>query len=208
MYHVFNKANDNTLEDPPTPPQVPENLHMASNERTLRDYTLPSLDMVQESIMRSTITTNNFKIKLAMIQMIQNNLQFRGIIPEDPNKHLKQFLQHCDTFKYNRVTNDAIRLRFFPFSLINNAFSLLQSQAPRSITTWDEIAGKFLQKFFPISKAVQLRREIIVFYNGLDANARSGLYGEIGGAFLIKTYEDAYELIENMAFNSYQWPIE
>ncbi|KAA3469440.1 NADH--cytochrome b5 reductase 1-like [Gossypium australe] len=34
--------------------------------------------------------------------------------------------------------------------------------APGSITTWDELAGKFLQKFFLISKAVQLGREIVV----------------------------------------------
>ncbi|KAA3461686.1 NADH--cytochrome b5 reductase 1-like [Gossypium australe] len=35
--------------------------------------------------------------------------------------------------------------------------------APGSITTWDELVGKFLQKFFPISKTVQLRREITTF---------------------------------------------
>ncbi|KAA3462883.1 oligopeptide transporter 4-like [Gossypium australe] len=53
--------------------------------------------------------------------------KFRGIMTEDPNQHLKRFLQLCDTFKYNRVTDDAIRLRLFPFSLIDNAFSWLDS---------------------------------------------------------------------------------
>ncbi|KAA3462831.1 oligopeptide transporter 4-like [Gossypium australe] len=159
---LFGDADDNALRDLPRP-KLPTNMHMAQNERTLQDYALPSLDMVQETIARLTITTNNFEIKPAMIQMIQNNLQFRGTMIEDPNQHLKHFLQLCDTFKYNEVTNDAIRLRLFSFSLINNAFSWLDSQAPGSIRTWDELAEKFLQKFFPISKAVQLRREIIVF---------------------------------------------
>ncbi|KAA3479733.1 NADH--cytochrome b5 reductase 1-like [Gossypium australe] len=36
-------------------------------------------------------------------------------------------------------------------------------QAPGSIMTWDKLVGKFLQKFFPISKTVQLRREISMF---------------------------------------------
>ncbi|KAA3466411.1 hypothetical protein EPI10_001504 [Gossypium australe] len=53
---------------------------MAQNKRTLRDYDLPSLDMVQESITRAAITINNLEIKPATIQMIQNNLQFRGTL--------------------------------------------------------------------------------------------------------------------------------
>ncbi|KAA3487494.1 RING-H2 finger protein ATL63 [Gossypium australe] len=107
---------------------------MACNERTLRDYALPSLDMVQESIMRLGHS----------------------------NQHLKRFLQLCDTFKYNDVTDEAIHLRLFPFSLIDNSFSWLDSQALGSIMTWDELAGKFLQKYFPISDAVQIRREIVL----------------------------------------------
>ncbi|KAA3473932.1 oligopeptide transporter 4-like [Gossypium australe] len=106
--------------------------------------------MVQGTIRRPAITANNFEIKPAMIQ---NNLQFRGTMTGDPNQHLKWFLQLCDTFKYNGVTNDAI----------HNAFSWLDSQVPGFITKWDELVGKFLQMFFPISKVVQLRREIAMF---------------------------------------------
>ncbi|KAA3474212.1 hypothetical protein EPI10_024522 [Gossypium australe] len=43
---LFDEANDNALGDLPAPPQLPVNLHIACNERTLRDYTLPNLDMV------------------------------------------------------------------------------------------------------------------------------------------------------------------
>ncbi|KAA3461314.1 RING-H2 finger protein ATL63 [Gossypium australe] len=56
---------------------------MTRNERIMREYALLNLDMVQGSIMRPAITTNNFEIKLAMIQMIQNNLQFQGPITEN-----------------------------------------------------------------------------------------------------------------------------
>ncbi|KAA3480391.1 Retrotransposon gag protein [Gossypium australe] len=206
---LFGDTEDNTLRDLATP-QLPTNLHMAQNERTLWDYALPSLNMVQKRISRSMITTNSFEIKPVMIQMIQNNLQFRGTMTEDPNQHLKRFLNF----------------------------------APRSITTWDELAGKFLQKFFLISKVVLLRIEIIVFrqnegesfyevwerfkmfiqkclyhgfpewmrlyifYNGLDTDARSELDGAVGGALMNRTYEDTNEIIENMTLSSFKWPTE
>lgn len=156
---LFDEANDNPQHLPP-PSQLPAKIPMVSNERTLRDYVLPNLEMVQGSITKPTIMINNFEIKPTMIQMIHNNLQFRDTMTEDPNQHLKWFLQLCDTFKYNGVTDDAIYLQLFPFSLINNAFSWLDSQAPGSITTWDELTGKFLQKFFPINKTVKLRNGI------------------------------------------------
>lgn len=70
---------------------------------------LPTLDAVRGSIERSVINTSNFEINTTTIQMIQNTLQFRGNMMEDLNQHLKWFLQLCDTFKYNGVTDDAIR---------------------------------------------------------------------------------------------------
>ncbi|KAA3470406.1 oligopeptide transporter 4-like [Gossypium australe] len=136
--------------------------------------------------------------------MIQNNLQFWGNIMEDSNQHLKRFLQLCDTFKYDGVTDYVIRLLLFPFSF--------------SITTWDELPGKFLHKNFPISRTIQLRRGIAnfkqikgenlykakcpyhgiqewlqlqIFYNGLDGSLRAGLDGASSGAFMNNTYERA-----------------
>ena len=35
---------------------------------------------------------------------------------EDPNRHLIQFLDVCDTFKHNRGPNDVIYLPLFPYS--------------------------------------------------------------------------------------------
>ncbi|KAA3481061.1 hypothetical protein EPI10_021457 [Gossypium australe] len=45
-----------------------------------------------------------------MIQMIQNNLQFRGVIMENLNQHLKRFIQLCDTFNFNGVIDEPILL--------------------------------------------------------------------------------------------------
>ncbi|EOY18189.1 Uncharacterized protein TCM_042804 [Theobroma cacao] len=49
--------------------------------------------------------------------MIQTAVQFEGLPNDDPNAHIVNFLEIYDTFKANGVTDDAIRLRLFPFSL-------------------------------------------------------------------------------------------
>ncbi|XP_062085536.1 uncharacterized protein LOC133791633 [Humulus lupulus] len=78
--------------------------------------------------------------------------------------HLANFIELCQTFKMNGVSNDAIRLRLFPFSLKDRAKSWLVSLPPNSITTWNDLAQKFLSKLFFPAKAAKLREEINNFY--------------------------------------------
>ena len=99
--------------------------------RTLKDYSIPNV--IVSSIRRPAIQANNFEIKRAIIQMIQNSIQFAGLANDDPNLHIVNFLEICDTFKHNEVTDDAIRLRLFPFSLQNKAKAWLISLPPRTI---------------------------------------------------------------------------
>ena len=61
------------------------------------------------------------------------------------------------------VSEDAVRLRVFPFSLRDRAKEWLNSLPPGSITTWDELVQRFLSKFFPPAKTAKLRNEITSF---------------------------------------------
>ena len=89
--------------------------------RTMMDYCRPNLEGANTSIARPRVMANNFEIKPSVIQMVQQCVQFDGFNDEDPNTHLQQFLEICDTFKINGASEDAIRLGLFPFSLRNNA---------------------------------------------------------------------------------------
>ncbi|XP_024018055.1 uncharacterized protein LOC112090603 [Morus notabilis] len=46
------------------------------------------------------------------------------------------------------------------------------------------------------------------FYNGLNGQTRTIVDAAAGGAILAKSYNDAYEILERMANNNYQWPTE
>ena len=132
-------------------------------ERTLLDFAMLGLDGTRQSIIRPTINANNFKIKPALLQMIQSSVQFYGLANEDPNAHIANFLKICDTFKYNRVSDDAIRLRLFPFTLKNRAKAWLNSQPPTSITIWELLAKAFLAKYFLPAKTAKIIKDITTF---------------------------------------------
>ena len=129
--------------------------------RTLLDYSMPNTNNYQGSIVRPPIQANNFEIKSALLQVIQQN-QFGGAVSEYPNSHMENFLAICDTLKINGVS-DAIRLRLFPFSLRDKAKSWLQTQHQGSISTWEDMATKFVTKYFPPSKSARMRNEITTF---------------------------------------------
>ena len=43
---------------------------------------------------------------------------FHGLPSENSNMHLTNFIEVCDTIKYNGVTEEALRLRLFLLSLV------------------------------------------------------------------------------------------
>ena len=140
----------------------------AHNEgQTLMDYMQPTVGGIHSAIRKPTIAANNFEIKSGILQMVKTT-QFGGSPTENPKDHLSNFVELCDTFKYNGVTEDAIRLILFPFSLRDAAKSWLNSLPANSITTWQELCQKFLSKFFPLEKQAKLRNEIVAFaqYDG------------------------------------------
>ena len=113
----------------------------------IRDYGHPSA-VTPPVIRRSAIQVNNFELKSITLQLLQG-IQFHRIAHEDPNAHILIFLEVCDTVKYNGVSDDAIWLRLFPFSLKEKAKHWLISKPPDSITSRDDLSNKFLARFFP-----------------------------------------------------------
>ena len=87
----------------------------AMAQKTLCDYSAPSTNQVPT---RPEVNTGreNFEIKTGLITMVQAS-PFCGKANEDASAHLQQFLELCSTFVIKGVSQDAIRLRLFPFSL-------------------------------------------------------------------------------------------
>jgi hypothetical protein len=82
--------------------------------------------------------------------MVQQSL-FCGKDSEDANAHLQHFLEICSTFTIRGVTQDVIRLRLFPFSLLGKAKQWFYSNK-EAVSTWEKCSNAFLTKFFPLGK--------------------------------------------------------
>ncbi|GKA82874.1 reverse transcriptase domain-containing protein [Tanacetum coccineum] len=66
--------------------------------------------------------------------------------------------------KKNGVSQDSISLNLFPFSLTHEAESWFYHLKTHSIHTWEEMILKFLSKYYPHSRALQLRKDILNFW--------------------------------------------
>ncbi|GKC03896.1 hypothetical protein Tco_0995506 [Tanacetum coccineum] len=122
--------NPNNVHGPPPvgpPPQNHNsppgpNLHMpAPDLRTIEELCQPTINGRGRLIAPVNIQATDFGLKNHMIQQVQNNCQFHGLPGDDANKHLDKFLIITQSMKQNEVTDDALRLYLFPYSLTHHA---------------------------------------------------------------------------------------
>ncbi|XP_061345066.1 uncharacterized protein LOC133290925 [Gastrolobium bilobum] len=133
------------------------------DETPIRSHGVPTLNNLHSGIVQLEVAAANFKLKPVMFSMLQTIGQYNGMPSEDPHLHLKNFMDMANSFKIQGVTTDAIKLKLFPYSLANKAKTWLSTLAPNSIRRWEDLAEKFLVKFFPPVKAAQLRSGITSF---------------------------------------------
>ncbi|KAA3483361.1 Retrotransposon gag protein [Gossypium australe] len=107
---------------------------------------------------------------------------------EDPNRHLKQFFQFCNTFKYNRT----IQLR-------QEIANFKQYKGESIYEAWERFK-KMLRKFPHHGLQHGSRSK---YFNSVDNHIRSSLGEAAGGSLMFYTYERAYKIIDDMDMDSY-----
>ncbi|GKB02791.1 reverse transcriptase domain-containing protein [Tanacetum coccineum] len=130
--------------------------------RTMEELCQPTLNGRGGPIAPIAIQATNFGLKNDMIQQVQNSCPFRGP-GDDANKHLDKFLHVTQSMKVNGVSDDALRLYLFPYSLQHRAAEWFDRLPRNSITTFDQMAKIFLGKYFPPSMVTKLRNDITNF---------------------------------------------
>nr|GEU58656.1 reverse transcriptase domain-containing protein [Tanacetum cinerariifolium] len=139
-----------------------------SDLRTMEELCQPTLNDRGGPIALISIQATNFGLKNDMIQQGQNSCQIHGLSGDDANKYLDKFLHVTQSIKLIGVTDDAFHLYLFPHSLTHHDTAWFDRLPRNSITTFEQMAKMFLEKYFPPSMVTKLRNEITNFYQRLD----------------------------------------
>ncbi|CAA7049208.1 unnamed protein product [Microthlaspi erraticum] len=156
---------------------------------------------------------NNFEIKPHILHQVQQKI-YHGLPEEDPLDHLDEFDRACDLITQNGVSEDATKLRLFPFSLDGKARQWEKTIPRGSITSWDQCKKAFLAKFFSSVRTASFRTNISSFaqkhgesftdawerFKGYQSKQMLDTASQ--GNFLARDVDDGLFLVENMAMSN------
>ncbi|CAN6583772.1 unnamed protein product [Malus baccata var. baccata] len=134
---------------------------MAADNRTIKELSASGLANATPLCIQYPAAaqgkTNEFELKSSLLHHIP---KYHGLSMEDPNKHLKEFEVVCSSMTPVNVNENILKMKAFPFSLLEKAKDWLYELAPGTITSWESMKMAFLEKFFPTSRVILLRKKI------------------------------------------------
>ncbi|CAN6687824.1 unnamed protein product [Malus baccata var. baccata] len=148
-------------QEEPTAQVIEEDPNMAADNRTIKELSTSGLDnptpLCIQYPMAALGKTDEFELKSSLLYHIP---KFHGMSMEDPNKHLKEFEVVCSSMTPVNVDGSIMKMKAFPFSLLEKAKDWLYELAPGTVTSWESMKRAFLEKFFPTSRVILLRKRI------------------------------------------------
>src|SRR3990170_5398910 len=119
-------------------------------------------DFISTPIAPPVASAETCDINAALLNLVMKD-QLSGSPNEDAASHLNTFIELCDMQKEKDVDNDIVKLKLFPFSLQDHAKIWFSSLPRNSIDSWDRCKDAFITKYFPPTKIISLRNQIMNF---------------------------------------------
>jgi hypothetical protein len=146
-----------------SPPQSPQENRLPPMGDQPQEHKIGELctpDIVDLPILNLAEIGRPFEIKTSTIRMVQHS-PFTG--KEDPNLHLQAFIQLCQPFNMDGVTQDQMRARLFPFSLLGKALQWFHSQPLETVQDWNALMRAFIKEYYSPGKTQSLHNKIATF---------------------------------------------
>ncbi|CAN6580954.1 unnamed protein product [Malus baccata var. baccata] len=189
---------------------------MAADNRTIKELSASGLDnaapLCIQYPMATLGKTDEFELKSSLLHHIP---KYHGLSMEDPNKHLKEFEVVCSSMTPVNVDGSILKMKAFPFSLMDKAKDWLYELAPETVTSWESMKRAFLESFSQLLESFsyvkrlvhQMKEELLLqyFYEGLLPLERQMLDASPGGALVDKTPMAAKILFANRGLNAQQY---
>ena len=127
-------------EEVPTAQIMEEAQAMAVETRTIKELSASGVDNATPlCIQYPTVAqgkTEEFELKSSLLHHIP---KYHGLSMEDPNKHLKEFEVVCSSMTLVNVDGSILKMKAFPFSLVEKAKDWLYELAPGTVTSWESM---------------------------------------------------------------------
>ena len=104
--------------------------------------------------------THNYELKNVHFTMLSS---FYGIPNEDSLIFIPDFYATVQTFLLQRLTEDQLNMRCFPYTLKDRAKACLMTLLSNSLTTWEVVYNRFMGKFYSHQKITEFRTKISTF---------------------------------------------
>ncbi|GJR26349.1 zinc finger, CCHC-type containing protein [Tanacetum coccineum] len=182
----------------------------SNQPRTLGDYSRPSHKDYRNAI-ELPEGAKVSPLRSDTIKLVQNGCAFHGLISEDPIQLLKDFLRIVDSIDLNGATRNTTRLRLFCFSLRDQAINWLDRLPAGSISTWDDLTTRFLNRFKDLLRRVphhglDLWLQVQIFYDHVDYTTQMAIDYAAGGRLRKLSSEEAWETIEDLTqYEEEEW---
>ncbi|CAL9019460.1 unnamed protein product [Prunus brigantina] len=189
---------------------------MAVDNRSIKELSTSELDNAVPLCIQypraAAGKTDVFELKSSLLHHIP---RYHGLSMEDPNKHLKEFEVVCSSMTPINVDGNILKMKAFPFSLMDKAKDWLYELAPGTkISGIQQGPGESFPVYYERFKTLvascpqhQMKEELLIqyFYEGLLPLERQMLDASAGGALVDKTPVAAKILIANRALNAQQY---
>ncbi|CAN6570222.1 unnamed protein product [Malus baccata var. baccata] len=134
---------------------------MAADNRTIKELSASGLDNATPLCIQypraAPDKTAEFELKSSLLHHIP---KYHGLSMENPNKHLQEFEVVCSSMTPMNVDESILKMKAFPFSLLEKAKDWLYELASGTVTSWESMKRAFLEKFFPTSRVILLHKRI------------------------------------------------
>ena len=181
-------------------------------QRTMEDFSRPIIINQYFVVRQPPIDANNFKLKPALITMVQQH-QFIRNPSKDPNENLGRFLRMENTVKLNGVNPNVIKLQLFPFSLRDVASSWFKSLRYGSVSNWEEGEAESFYNAWERYKKLLKRclmhgiekiTQMDIFYHAMNYSSKGIIDPSCCGAFKRKSAEEDNHFIEDLDKSNYR----
>ncbi|KAL5856319.1 hypothetical protein ACOSQ3_003777 [Xanthoceras sorbifolium] len=139
----------NEYEEPVMPP-------------VMRDYALPVIETSPSCILLDEMS-RNYELKNIHFNMLP---YFHGAAGEDPLTFMREFYSIITTFPLQRLSEEQLRMRCFPYTMKDVAKQWLMTLPAASLCTWSAVYKKFMGKFYSHQKTAEIRNKIACFTQG------------------------------------------